>query len=155
MDAFSFGIMVICLCSSINIKLDNPLVEKKSLFPALADLHKLLRNCLLSAASTIQSLLRIRPLYMGTKMISGQGLGTISPGRSGKPIHQSNSAKEACWSCISRISGGSICQYPPSRCDPGQWNESTRENKAENEAEATQDEIRQLYEEGEAVGKIS
>ena len=73
MDAFSFGIMAICLCSGVNIKLDNLLAKKKSLFPALADLYKLLRNCLLSAASTIQSLLRIRPLSMSTMMIPGQG----------------------------------------------------------------------------------
>jgi hypothetical protein len=73
MDAFSFGIIAICLCSSVNIELENSLVKKRSLFPALADLYKLLRNSLLSAVSSIQSLLKIRPLSMGTKMIPRQG----------------------------------------------------------------------------------
>ena len=50
------------------------LVEKRSLFPALADLHKFLGNCSLSAASSIQSLFRVKLLSMSTKMVPGKGL---------------------------------------------------------------------------------
>jgi hypothetical protein len=71
MDAFSCGIRAVCLCSAVNIELENSLVEKRSLFPALADLSKLLGNCSLSAALSMKSLFRIRPVSMNTKIVSG------------------------------------------------------------------------------------
>jgi hypothetical protein len=73
-DAFLYSIRVVCLCSSVNIELENSAVEKRSLFPALADLCKLSRHCSLSAALSMQSLFRIRPVSMSTKMVPGQGL---------------------------------------------------------------------------------
>jgi len=74
MEAFSFGIMAIYLCSSVNIELENSIVEKRSLFLASADLHKFLGNCSLSAASSIQNLFKIKLLSISTKMIPGKGL---------------------------------------------------------------------------------
>jgi hypothetical protein len=73
MDAFLFGIMAICLCSGVNIGLEKSLVKKRSLFLALADLHKFLGNCSLSAVSSIQSLFRIKLLFMSTKMVPRKG----------------------------------------------------------------------------------
>ena len=72
-DAFSFGIIAICLCYSVNIKLENSIVKKRSLFPALADLYKFLENCSLSAALSIQNLFRIKLLSISTKIVPRQG----------------------------------------------------------------------------------
>ncbi len=74
MDAFSFGIIAICSCSGVNIEPENSIVEKRSLFPASADLHKFLGNCSLSAASSIRNLFRIKLLSMSTTMVPGRGL---------------------------------------------------------------------------------
>lgn len=74
MDAFSCGTRAVCLCSGVNIKLEISAAEKRSLFPALADLRKFLKNCSLSAAPSIQSLFRVKPVSMSTKMASGLGL---------------------------------------------------------------------------------
>jgi hypothetical protein len=49
MDAFSYSIRAVCLCPGVNIELENSAVEKRSLFPALANLRKFLRNCSLGA----------------------------------------------------------------------------------------------------------
>ncbi len=53
MDTFLYSIRAVCLCSSINIKLEILAAEKRSLFPALADLCKFLKNCSLSAILSI------------------------------------------------------------------------------------------------------
>ena len=74
MEAFSFSIIAICLCSSVNISLEKSLVEKRSLFPALVDLHKFLGNCSLSAALSIQNLFRIKLLSISIKMVPKKGL---------------------------------------------------------------------------------
>ena len=74
MDAFSCGIRAVCLCFGVNIKLEISVVEKRSLFPALADLCKFLRNCSPSAAPSIQSLFRVKPVSISTKMASGSSL---------------------------------------------------------------------------------
>src|SRR6185437_14304876 len=39
MEAFSCGIRAVCLCSGVNFKLEISAAEKRSLFPALADLR--------------------------------------------------------------------------------------------------------------------
>ena len=54
-DAFSYNIRAISLCSSVNIKLENSEVEKKSLFLTLVTLHKFLRSYLMSAIPSILS----------------------------------------------------------------------------------------------------
>jgi hypothetical protein len=74
MDAFSFSIIAIWLCFSVNIGLEKSLVKKRSLFPALVDLHKFLGNCSLNAASSIQNLFRIKLLSISTKMIPRKSL---------------------------------------------------------------------------------
>ncbi len=55
--------------SSINIKLENSIVKKRSLFPTLVNLYKFLRNCSLSTILSIQSLFRIKPLSTSIKIV--------------------------------------------------------------------------------------
>jgi hypothetical protein len=59
------------LYSGINIKLENLVVEKRSPFPALADLRRFLRNWSLSIIPSILSLSGIKPVSIGTKIIPG------------------------------------------------------------------------------------
>ena len=74
MEAFSFSIIAICLCSNVNISLEKSLVKKRSLFPALVDLHKFLGNYSLSATLSIQNLFRVKLLSISTKMVPRKGL---------------------------------------------------------------------------------
>lgn len=68
MNAFSCGIRTVSLCFSINIKLKISAAEKRSSFSALTNLHKFLENCSLSAASSMQSLFRVKPVSMSIKI---------------------------------------------------------------------------------------
>jgi hypothetical protein len=74
MDAFSSGITAVGLCSGVIFKLENLAVERMSLFPALASLRKFLKNCSISATPSMQSLFRVKPVFISTKIASGLGL---------------------------------------------------------------------------------
>lgn len=72
--AFSYNIRAVYLYSGVNIKLERLVAEKRSLFPALADLRKFSGNCSLSAIISIQTLFGIKPIYISTKTAGGRGL---------------------------------------------------------------------------------
>jgi hypothetical protein len=69
-DAFLCGIRAIGLCSSMNIELENLAVKRISLFLALASLCKSLKNYLISATPSMQSLFRVKLAFIScTKII--------------------------------------------------------------------------------------
>jgi hypothetical protein len=69
-DAFLCGIRAIGLCFSINIKLENLAVKRISLFLALESLCKSLKNYLISATPSMQSLFRVKLAFISyTKII--------------------------------------------------------------------------------------
>ncbi|CAL3963695.1 unnamed protein product [Diplocarpon coronariae] len=84
MDAFSCGTRAVCLYSSVTVKLESSAAEKRSLFPTLADLRKVLKKCSLSAVPSIQSLFRVKPISLSTKIASGLGLQCPKPPGTGK-----------------------------------------------------------------------
>ena len=74
MDTFLYSIRVICLYSSINIKLESSVIEKRLLFLILANLCKFSENCSPSVIPSIQILFRIKLVSISTKTTSGRGL---------------------------------------------------------------------------------
>ncbi len=74
MGAFSYDIRAACLCSGVNIKLEISAAEKRSPFPALADLRRSLGNWSLSATPSMPTLFETKPVSMSTKTADGRGL---------------------------------------------------------------------------------
>jgi hypothetical protein len=75
MDAFLYNIRAVCLCSGVNIKLEIIVTKKRSLFPTLANLYRFLNNWSLSAALSMQSLFRVKPVFISrTKIVFKEGL---------------------------------------------------------------------------------
>ena len=74
MDGFSCHIKAINFGSGVNIKRERSVAEKRPPFPALADLRKFSGNCCLSAAPSIRTLFRTKPVSMSTKTAGGRGL---------------------------------------------------------------------------------
>jgi hypothetical protein len=73
-NAFSYNIRAIYSYSDVNIKLKNLAIEKRSLFLALVNLYRFLKDYSLSATPSILSLFKIKPVFISTKIILKQGL---------------------------------------------------------------------------------
>jgi hypothetical protein len=73
-DAFLYNIRAICLYFSVNIKLNKLVAKKRSLFLALANLYKFLKNCFPSVKPSIKTLFGIKLVFISIKTASKQGL---------------------------------------------------------------------------------